>query len=74
MGNKSQQQLNSYSLNNIKTMKALLSNNKKLIAVIGATGQQGGAVVLEFGFVRPNCACKQNSRPATKHVFHVGTS
>jgi len=26
-------------------MKALSSNNKKLIAVIGATGQQGGAVV-----------------------------
>src|SRR5712671_6034389 len=36
-------QLNSYSPNDIKTMETLLS--KKLIAVIGATGQQGGAVV-----------------------------
>ena len=42
-GNKSHQQLNSYSHNNIKTMKT--KNNKKLIAVIGATGHQGGAVV-----------------------------
>src|SRR6266850_4763629 len=25
-----------------------------------------------FGFVRSNCACKQNSRPATDHVFGVG--
>src|SRR5712691_2640119 len=43
MGNKRHQQLISYSHNNIKIMKT--KNNEKLIAVIGATGQQGGAVV-----------------------------
>ena len=44
------------------------SNNKKLIAVIGATEQQGG------GVVRPNCVRKQNSRQATDQVFDVDTT
>jgi NmrA-like family len=93
----------------------MLSNNKKLVAVVGATGQQGGGVVrrlqasgqfkiralsrnplryalsrggrhsrdvqllpssylLRFGFVRPNCARKQNSRQATDQVFDVGST
>src|SRR5712691_10948145 len=43
MGNKRHQQLISYSHNNIKIMKT--KNNEKLIAVTGATGHQGGAVV-----------------------------
>jgi NAD(P)-dependent dehydrogenase (short-subunit alcohol dehydrogenase family) len=98
--------------------------NKKLIAVIGATGQQGAAVVralqagsefrvrvlsrnpgkhrelaeevvqadldrpetlkaafdlpspyvLRCGFVRANCARKQNSRQAAEQVFGVGST
>jgi hypothetical protein len=66
------------------------SNNETLIAVVGATGQQGGAVLRAlqagtrfllpgaylpgFGFVRPNCARKQNSRQAAEQVVDVGTS
>jgi len=30
--------------------------------------------VLRFGFIRPNCARKQNSRPATEQVFGVGST
>lgn len=52
-------------------------NSEKLIAVIGATGQQGGGVVralqARFGFVRPNCSREQNSRQATEQVRDVGT-
>ena len=44
----------------------MLANDKKLIAVIGATGQQGG------GFVRSNCSRKQSNRPGTDPVFDVG--
>jgi uncharacterized protein YbjT (DUF2867 family) len=33
------------TINHLTPFKTLLSNNKKLIAVIGATGQQGGGVV-----------------------------
>src|SRR6185295_9345840 len=33
------------TINHLTPFKTMLSNNKKLIAVIGATGQQGGAVV-----------------------------
>jgi hypothetical protein len=43
MGNKNHRQLNNDSLNKIKILKT--KNNEKLIAVIGATGHQGGAVV-----------------------------
>src|SRR3989442_10043039 len=33
------------TINHLTPFKTMLSNNKKLIAVIGATGQQGGGVV-----------------------------
>ena len=98
----------------------MASSNEKLIAVIGATGQQGGGVVRAlttrgdfkvralsrhpdqhrglardflpwgrrnrrdaqfskliptwFGFVRPNCARKQDRRQAADQVVGMGAS
>ena len=55
---------------------------KEVFAALFPGGRRGGrdvqllpsSYLLGFGFVRPNCARKQNSRQATDQVFDVGPS